>query len=308
MTSLPTAIFLMGPTASGKTDVAVELAKTLSIEIISVDSALVYRNMNIGTAKPDAATLEHTPHHLIDIIDPTDAYSAAAFRHDALKLMADISKRGKLPLLVGGTMMYFKALREGLSPLPKADAELRTFLDAEIAQHGIKHLHAKLAEVDADTAARLKPTDTQRIQRAMEIYRLSGQPMSELLKQGGDSKLPYRIVPIALIPSDRSVLHRRIANRFKLMLGNGLIEELRNLRKNYPLHPNLPSMRCVGYRQSWQFLEGEIDAAKLLETGIIATRQLAKRQLTWLRSMHDSIEIDCLSHDLLKKVRAAIAD
>ena len=303
---LPPAIFLMGPTASGKTGVAVELAQRLPVELVSVDSALVYRNMDIGTAKPDAATLARAPHHLIDIIDPTEAYSAAAFRHDALRLMADISARGKIPLLVGGTMLYFKALREGLSDLPQADPEIRAALDAEIAQHGIQHLHRQLAEVDAETAARLAPNDTQRIQRAMEIYRLTGSPMSVLLGRQTRHELPYRILSIALIPSDRAQLQARIAIRFKQMLAQGLIEELRALRKKYPLHPDLPSMRCVGYRQSWQYLEGEIGEAQLLETGIAATRQLAKRQLTWLRSMPENIELDCLAPNLAQTALDAL--
>ena len=305
---LPQAIFLMGPTASGKTGVAVELVQTMPVEIISVDSALVYRDMNIGTAKPDTATLARAPHHLIDIRDPTEAYSAAAFRHDALLLMLDITQRGKVPLLVGGTMLYFKALREGLSPLPQADTALRAELDAEIAQHGIQHLHQQLALVDGETAARLHPTDTQRIQRAMEIYRITGQPMSLLTKQRTEHELPYRIIPIALIPSDRTVLHQRIASRFKHMLEQGLVDELHSLRRHYYLHPNLPSMRCVGYRQAWQFIEGVINEAQLLETGIAATRQLAKRQLTWLRSMPDCIELDCLSNELAQQVCAVIAD
>jgi len=308
MKHLPPVIFLMGPTASGKTSVAVELAQTMPVEIISVDSALVYRDMDIGTAKPDVATLALAPHHLIDIRDPSEVYSAAAFRHDALRLMHDITARKKIPLLVGGTMLYFKALREGLSPLPQADAALRAEIDAEIAQHGIKHLHTKLAEVDAETAARLKPTDTQRIQRAMEVYLVTGQPMSKLLLQKESSTLPFRILPIALIPSDRAVLHQRIATRFKTMLDQGLIEELKNLRRQYRLHPNLPSMRCVGYRQAWQYIEGDINEPQLLETGIAATRQLGKRQLTWLRSMPDSIEIDCLATDLAQQVSAVIAD
>lgn len=298
----PPAIFLMGPTASGKTNVAVELAQRLPVELISVDSALVYRDMDIGTAKPDAATLARAPHHLIDIIDPTEAYSAAAFRHDALRLMHDITQRGKIPLLVGGTMLYFKALREGLSDLPQSDPAMRSALEAEIAQHGIQHLHQQLAQVDAETAARLKPTDTQRIQRAMEIYRITGQPMSTLIGQQQSTELPYRIIPIALVPSDRAVLHQRIATRFKAMLAHGLVNELRMLREKYLLHPNMTSMRCVGYRQAWQFMEGEIDDTQLLETGIAATRQLAKRQLTWLRSMSDNIELDCLAPDLAQKV------
>jgi tRNA dimethylallyltransferase len=323
MTSFPPAIFLMGPTASGKTGVAVELAQTLPVEIISVDSALVYRDMDIGTAKPDAATLARAPHHLIEIIDPTEAYSAAAFRRDALRLMHDITHRGRIPLLVGGTMLYFKALREGLSDLPQSDPVVRAALDAEIAQHGIKHLHKQLAMVDAETAARLKQTDTQRIQRAMEIYRITGQPMSALINKSlsrergerseggaadwGEGELPYRVIPIALVPSDRSVLHARIATRFSAMLGQGLVDELRGLREKYPLQPNMTSMRCVGYRQAWQFMEGEINEAQLLETGIAATRQLAKRQLTWLRSMPENIEVDCLTHNLEKIVLSELS-
>ncbi|MDP1593808.1 MAG: tRNA (adenosine(37)-N6)-dimethylallyltransferase MiaA [Gallionella sp.] len=306
MSNFPPAIFLMGPTASGKTGVAVELVQTLPVEIISVDSALVYRDMNIGTAKPDANTLACAPHHLIDIIDPTGAYSAAAFRRDALALMADITARGKIPLLVGGTMLYFKALKEGLSPLPVADAAVRAELDAIIAQHGIARLHQQLTEVDAQTAARLSPNDTQRIQRAMEIYRLTGQPMSELLKHQEEAALPYQITSIALTPSDRSVLHQRIATRFKQMLEQGLLEELRALREKYTLHPELPAMRCVGYRQAWEYMEGRIDKAQLIETGIIATRQLAKRQLTWLRSMPENIAIDCLDNNLTRQVKNAL--
>ena len=324
MTSFPPAIFLMGPTASGKTGVAVELAQTLPVEIISVDSALVYRDMDIGTAKPEAATLARAPHHLINIIDPTEAYSAAAFRRDALRLMHDITHRGRIPLLVGGTMLYFKALREGLSDLPQSNPEVRAELDAEIAQHGIKHLHKQLAMVDAETAARLKQTDTQRIQRAMEIYRITGQPMSALINKslsrergerseggaagwGEGNELPYRVIPIALVPSDRAQLHARIATRFSAMLEQGLVDELRGLREKYPLQPNMTSMRCVGYRQAWQFMEGEINEAQLLETGIAATRQLAKRQLTWLRSMPENIEVDCLTHNLEKIVLSELS-
>lgn len=306
MKTLPPAIFLMGPTASGKTGVAVELVQRLPVELISVDSALVFRDMDIGTAKPDAATLARAPHHLIDVISPTEAYSAAAFRHDALRLMADITARGKIPLLVGGTMLYFKALREGLSELPQADAAVRAELDAEIAQHGIEHLHAELAKVDAETAARLAPADTQRIQRAMEIYRLTGQPMSVLFKQQTQHELPYDVTSIALVPGERSVLHQRIATRFQQMLKDGLIEELRALRDKYPLHPDMTSMRCVGYRQAWQYMDGEINEGQLMETGIAATRQLAKRQLTWLRSMPDNIEIDCLCDDLPSRVGDAL--
>jgi tRNA dimethylallyltransferase len=306
MNKMPPAIFLMGPTASGKTGVAVELVQRLPVELISVDSALVFRDMDIGTAKPDAATLARAPHHLIDIIDPTCSYSAAAFRHDALRLMADITSRGKIPLLVGGTMLYFKALREGLSPLPQADAVLRAELDADISLYGIKHLHARLAQVDAETAARLHSTDTQRIQRAMEIFLVSGKPMSELIKHQEQNPLHYDITPIALIPSDRAVLHQRIAVRFAEMMKNGLVDELRSLREKYLLQRTMTSMRCVGYRQAWEFMEGEISQAALSEKGIAATRQLAKRQLTWLRSMPDSILIDCLSTELIGKVAQLI--
>jgi len=302
MTNRPPALFLMGPTASGKTSVAVELAQRLPVEIISVDSALVFRNMDIGTAKPDAATLKQAPHHLIDIIEPTEAYSAAAFRHDALKLMHDITHRGKIPLLVGGTMLYYKALSEGLSELPQSSPEIRAVIDAEILQHGIRQLHHALAQVDAETAARLHPTDTQRIQRALEVYRITGQPLSVLTGSRIKTELPYSITSIALIPSNRSELHARIATRFKSMVDQGLVEELRSLRANYSLNPNMTSMRCVGYRQAWQYMEGEITEEELLETGLAATRQLAKRQLTWLRSMHNNIEVDCLTHDLTDRV------
>ncbi len=303
MSVLPPAIFLMGPTASGKTGVAVELVRHLPAELISVDSALVFRDMDIGTAKPDAATLARAPHHLINIIDPTEAYSAAAFRHDALRLMHDITRRGKIPLLVGGTMLYFKALREGLSDLPPSNPEVRATLGAETAQHGIEWLHKQLAAADAETATRLKPTDTQRIQRAMEIYRITGKTMSELIAQKQSHELPYRILPIALVPSDRAVLHQRIATRYTEMLKRGLVDELRMLREKYALHRDMTAMRCVGYRQAWQFMEGEIDDTQLLETGIAATRQLAKRQLTWLRSIQDNnIELDCLASNLAQRV------
>jgi tRNA dimethylallyltransferase len=220
--------------------------------------------------------------------------------------MADITARGKIPLLVGGTMLYFKALREGLSPLPQADAALRAELDAEIALHGIAQLHRQLAELDPETASRLHSTDTQRIQRAVEVCRLTGQPMSELLKTASAHELPYQVLSIALIPSDRAVLHQRIATRFAAMLKQGLVSELQMLREKYPLHPNMTSMRCVGYRQTWEYLEGEINENELLEKGIVATRQLAKRQLTWLRSMPDNLELDCLSSNLDQQVSSLI--
>ena len=294
---LPPAIFLMGPTASGKTALAVSLVERFPLEIISVDSALVYRGMDIGTAKPDAATLARAPHHLLDIRDPTDAYSAAAFRDDALALMADIVARGRVPLLVGGTMLYFRALLQGLDDLPRADAALRRQLEAEAAERGWPALHAELAGVDPETAARLAPNDSQRIGRALEIFRLSGKPMSALLDRA-QADLPYRVLQLALIPSDRAVLHQRIASRFDAMLAEGLLDEVKALRQAFALTADLPAMRAVGYRQAWAYLDGEISLDELRETGIAATRQLAKRQLTWLRSWPDAVELDCLADDL----------
>ncbi len=302
---LPPAIFLMGPTASGKTALAVSLVERFPLEIISVDSALVYRGMDVGSAKPDAATLARAPHHLLDIRDPTDAYSAAAFREDALRLMADIVARGKVPLLVGGTMLYFRALLQGLDDLPRADAALRKQLEAEAAARGWPALHAELAAVDPATAARLAPNDSQRIGRALEIFRLSGTPMSALLDQA-QSELPYRVLQLALIPSDRAVLHQRIAARFDAMLAGGLLDEVKTLRRTYALKPDLPSMRAVGYRQAWACLDGDIDLKALREQGIAATRQLAKRQLTWLRSWPDAVVLDCLAEDLEAQATAMV--
>ena len=301
----PPAIFLMGPTASGKTGVAVELVQRLPLEIISVDSALVYRDMDIGTAKPDAETLRIAPHHLINLVDPTESYSAARFREDALRLMAEITARGHVPLLVGGTMLYFKALWEGLSELPQADAALRDEIEAKARERGWPALHAELEKLDPETAARLKPTDAQRIQRALEVVRLTGEPMSKVLEVSRGEGLPYRVLPLALVPSDRAVLHQRIADRFAAMLEAGLVEEVERLREQYPLKPSLPSMRCVGYRQAWQYLDGEYDRNELLNRGIYATRQLAKRQLTWLRGM-EVIELDCLAGDLVEQVEERV--
>lgn len=294
----PAAILLMGPTASGKSTLAMHLAERLPVEIVSVDSAQVYRGMDVGTAKPGAKDRARVPHHLIDIIDPTEAYSAAAFRADALRLIGEISARGRIPLLVGGTMLYFKALLEGLSDLPSSDREVRAEIDREASERGWPAMHAELASVDPATAARLKPRDSQRIQRALEIYRVSGQPMSELIGRTEEKSLPFRQVAIGLVPSDRSELHRRIERRFDEMLANGLVDELRALRKRYDLRPGLSSMRCVGYRQAWQFLEGELAKTELRDRGIYATRQLAKRQLTWLRSMPDVDVFDCLDPGL----------
>ena len=295
----------MGPTASGKTAVALELASRLPLEIVSVDSAQVFIGMDIGTAKPDRATLEKFPHHLIDLAPPEASYSAARFRADALRVMREIAARGRIPLLTGGTMLYFKALREGLSDLPQADAELRREIDAQARQRGWPALHAELAALDPEAAARLKPTDAQRIQRALEVVRLTGAPLAASLARRTEDALPFRLIQFALLPSDRAVLHERIARRFDAMLAAGLLDEVSGLRKKHRLHAGLPSMRCVGYRQAWDFLEGAIDRAALREKGIAATRQLAKRQLTWLRGWPETEAFDCLAGDLAARVIGA---
>jgi tRNA dimethylallyltransferase len=297
----------MGPTASGKTGLAVELAQRLPVELISVDSALVYRGMDIGTAKPDKDTLACAPHHLIDIIPPTEVYSAAQFRADALRLMAEITMRGRIPLLVGGTMLYFKALQGGLNSLPPANAAIRARLEGEAAEQRWPALHARLAKVDPETAARLEPADAQRIQRALEVHEVTGTPMSRLFNEGDKEQLPYRLLKISLLPSDRAILHQRIAERFNSMLALGLIDELKQLRNDYPsLDLAMPSMRCVGYRQAWQYLQGDFDLMALHEKGIASTRQLAKRQMTWLRGMDDTEALDChtpnILDSLIKKV------
>jgi tRNA dimethylallyltransferase len=302
MSALPVCFTLMGPTASGKTDLAVALAEHLPVEIISVDSALVYKGMDIGTAKPDAATLARVPHHLIDIVEPTESYSAGRFRAEALALMTDIRARGRIPLLVGGTMLYFKALKDGLDELPAADPALRAELDARAARDGWPTLHRQLAELDPASAARLQPNDAQRIQRALEICLLSGQPMSTLHNRGAKSKLPWRLCEMALVPGDRVWLHARIERRFRAMLDAGFIDEVRGLRANHALTPDMASMRCVGYRQAWQYLDGAIGVAELYEQGTAATRQLAKRQLTWLRSWGDVRVVDCCQPDVWRNL------
>ncbi len=294
---LPPAICLMGPTASGKTAVSLGLTLRFPLEIVSVDSAQVFRDMDIGTAKPDRATLEKFPHHLIDLISPEESYSAARFRSDALRVMGEITARGRIPLLAGGTMLYFKALRDGLSDLPQADAELRRAIDEEAQRRGWPALHADLAALDPAAAARLKPTDAQRIQRALEVVRLTGAPLAESMARRTEAAVPYRLIQLALQPSDRAVLHAHIAQRFDAMLEAGLIDEVSALRRKYRLHAGLPSMRCVGYRQVWDYLEGRSDRAALREKGIAATRQLAKRQLTWLRAWEDVAPLDCLAGD-----------
>lgn len=287
---LNTPICLAGPTGCGKTAAALAIAEVLPVEIISVDSALVYRGMDIGTAKPTAAEQAAAPHHLIDILDPTESYSAAEFVRDAKRLAAEISARGKLPLLVGGTMLYFKALFDGLSALPQADAELRATIDAEAAEHGWPALHAELAKLDPETGARLAPNDSQRIQRALEVIRLTGQPLSALHAASRDKGVDWPL--FSLEPTDRSWLHERLAQRFDVMLKQGLVDEVKALRARGDLSPALPSMRCVGYRQAWEALDAS-DFSDLRERGIAATRQLAKRQITWLRSMPQRRVIAC---------------
>ncbi|HBF48966.1 tRNA (adenosine(37)-N6)-dimethylallyltransferase MiaA [Shewanella frigidimarina] len=282
----PKVIFLMGPTASGKTALAIDMATQYNCEIISVDSALIYRDMNIGSAKPSAEELEMAPHKLIDILDPSESYSAADFRRDALLAIEDIISRGKTPLLVGGTMMYFKALLEGLSPLPSADEAIRQQILAQAQTEGWEALHQELCNIDPVAGERIHPNDPQRLSRALEVYRISGKTMTELT-QTKSAALPYDVVQFAIAPNDRKVLHELIAKRFNIMLEQGFIEEVARLKARDDLHLELPSMRCVGYRQCWQYLDNEFDHATMVEKATAATRQLAKRQLTWLRSWPD---------------------
>lgn len=295
------AIFLMGPTASGKTACALSLAQHLPIEIISVDSALVFRDMNIGTAKPDAIERAQCPHHLIDIVSPEEAYSAARFCSDAQRLIAEINARGKLPLLAGGTMLYFKALMEGLSDLPQADAALRHEIESRAAREGWPALHAELAQLDAEAAGRLNPNDAQRIQRALEVVRLTGRPLAESYARKEEACAAIDYLPLALQPADRSILHHRIAQRFDAMLAAGFEEEVRQLRTRYRLTIEMTSMRCVGYRQMWEYLDASVDAVTMRDKGIAATRQLAKRQITWLRQFRDNwpayVEFDSLQEN-----------
>ena len=308
MSLLPKAILLMGPTASGKTAVAMELTRRFPVELISVDSAQVFRDMDIGTAKPDAATLREFPHHLINLINPEEAYSAARFCADALRVMAEITARGKIPLLVGGTMLYFKALLEGLSDLPQACPKTRMDIDSQADAHGWPAVHMELARVDPQTAARLHPTDSQRVQRALEVFRLSGRPMSALLAEGRNQTPPYDFLSIGLLPSDRSVLHARIAERFDAMLKTGLEDEVTLLRQKYRLSLDLPSMRCVGYRQVWEVQDGIAPRAEMSDRGIYATRQLAKRQITWLTNTLKPENLDCLAPELFTQVCARVSE
>ena len=288
----PTAIFLLGPTASGKSDLAMKLTSHLPVELVSVDSALVYRDMNIGTAKPDAEILRQYPHHLVDIRNPDEVYSAADFRSEVLTLMSAISERGNIPLLVGGTMLYFKVLIEGIASMPAADSAIREKIVREAETGGWQKVHQRLAEVDPESAARIHPNDPQRLQRALEIWELTGESMTQLHKKQQDLvSLPFSVCQLAIIPSDRADLHRIIAARFEQMIKDGFIEEVEHLREKYDLNAELPSIKSVGYRQVWQYLEGEVDRKAMQERAIIATRQLAKRQFTWLRGWSNLKEI-----------------
>lgn len=298
--NLPPAIFLMGPTASGKTALAVDLVENYNCEIISVDSALVYKDMDIGTAKPDAELQARAPHRLIDLIDPAEAYSAANFREDALREMADITAKGKVPLLVGGTMMYFKFLRDGAAQLPKANEDIRQKLLAEGEANGWPFMHAKLAEIDPVSALRLKPRDSQRIQRALEVFEVSGKTLTQFWQEQDEQPLPYEVTNFAVMPKERKTLHKRIAQRYKIMMKQGFIDEVKKLYARGDLHEELPSIRCVGYRQVWQYLQGEMDYDEMVERGIIATRQLAKRQVTWLRSWPDLHWLDTEDPNLMQ--------
>ena len=281
----------MGPTAAGKTDLAVNIAKNYPVEIISVDSALVYCGMNIGTAKPSSAVLKEYPHHLIDILDPIQPYSVGNFRQDALTLMLDITSRGKIPLLVGGTMLYFKALQDGLADLPSADPIIRKRLCSEVSDKGLLHLHNRLVEVDPVSAKRIHQNDPQRIQRALEVYEIMGRTLTDLT-QVSEATLPYQVTKIVLSPFDRKVLHKRIENRFQKMMASGLLEEVTNLYQLYDNHSELTSLRAVGYRQILQYLAGDYDLETCIEKSIVATRQMAKRQLTWLRAQNDTAWFD----------------
>jgi len=280
--SLPKAIFLMGPTASGKTALAINLRKKLPVELISVDSALIYQGMDIGTAKPTSEELAQAPHRLLDMLDPAQAYSAADFRRDALKEMAEITASGRIPLLVGGTMLYFKALLEGLSPLPSANADIRARIEQQAAEQGWDALHRELQEIDPVAARRIHPNDPQRLSRALEVFFISGKTLTELTQTSGDA-LPYQVYQFAIAPASRELLHQRIEQRFHQMLASGFEAEVRALFARGDLHTDMPSIRCVGYRQMWSYLAGEIPYDDMVYRGICATRQLAKRQMTWLR-------------------------
>jgi len=302
----PLAIFLMGPTASGKTALACELADRFPLDLVSVDSALVYRGLDIGAAKPDAATLARYPHEQIDIRDPAQPYSAAEFRADALPVMQRISAQGRVPLLVGGTGLYFRALQQGLSDLPEADPATRARLAAEARQLGWPAMHARLASLDPAAAGRIGRNDAQRLQRALEVIELSGRPLSELQRGGAATHFPWRVLKLALLPAERRVLHERIARRFDAMLAEGFLDEVRALRARGDLHADLPAIRAVGYRQAWEHLDGRCDAATFRDRAIFATRQLAKRQITWLRSDYGARLFDPERPGLVARVASAV--
>lgn len=305
----PLLIFVMGPTAAGKTDLAVDCAEQLNCELISVDSALVYRDMNIGTAKPDVATLQRAPHKLIDIIDPLESYSTARFRDDALREIKASLDRGKTPLLVGGTMLYFRSLQQGLSELPGADEVVRLKLEEQAGQYGWAYMHERLTQIDPEAGQRIHPNDPQRIQRALEVYEVSGKTLTQYWAEQKSQTLPYNVIKIAFFPEDREFLRQRIAQRFELMLQQGFVEEVEALRARGDLHLDLPSMRCVGYRQVWEYLDGMTSYAEMSEKAITATRQLAKRQLTWLRKEEKCNFFDVeqsIYQNILKKLRNSL--
>ncbi|HEY9144442.1 MAG TPA: tRNA (adenosine(37)-N6)-dimethylallyltransferase MiaA [Arenimonas sp.] len=301
----PLAVALMGPTASGKTALAVDWCQRLDTEVVSVDSALVYRGLDIGSAKPDAATLALAPHHLVDVRDPHEVFSAADFAREALPPMLALAERGRVPLLVGGTGLYFSALFDGLSELPEADPAVRAGIIAEAAERGWPALHAEMAAVDPAAGVRIKPGDSQRITRALEVWRLSGRPISDWQQAGERRRFPFRVLRLVLAPADRAVLHARIEKRFDQMLEQGFLDEVRRLRADPRLHPDLPSMRAVGYRQAWEHLEGRTDAPTFREQAIAATRQLAKRQLTWLRARTGTLWLDPQAERALAEQRLA---
>jgi len=314
----PKAIFLMGATAAGKTDLAVELTKSLPCDIVSVDSALIYKGMDIGTAKPDTSILAEAPHRLIDIIDPSESYSVAQFYQDALREMNEISAAGRIPLLVGGTMMYFRILNEGIAALPSADESVRKVIMQDASEHGWPYVHAQLAKIDPEAAQRIKPTDPQRLQRALEVYRVSGKTMTQIWAEqkepaggkghsdytelnSGLPPVPYDVVSLAIGPSDRKVLHKRIEQRYHLMLKSGFIDEVKKFHSAANMHADMPSMKCVGYRQVWDYLDNKLNYDEMVERGIIATRQLAKRQLTWLRRWPNLNQLETNDSKVLAK-------
>lgn len=304
--NLPPAVFLMGPTASGKSKLAVELAQRLNGEIISVDSALVYRGMDIGTAKPTLAERRGIPHHLIDIFDPSESYSTGQFKSQALQLMAEITQRGRLPILVGGTMLYFNALAGGLNELPESDPAIRAKLDEELMRLGKAALHQRLATIDPLAAARIHPNDPQRIQRALEVYELTGKPLSTFFDAEKQAEIPYRVFKVIVAPAERKTLHELIAQRFNIMINNGFIEEVEGLRNRGDLTEKHPSMRTLGYRQIWAYLDGEYDKPTMMDKGIAATRQLAKRQFTWLRRETEAFRFEAELPNLVDSVIAKI--